>query len=132
MKFEYKAVILLVMLFCHIVDDYYLQGVLASMKQRVWWVKNYPQQQYDNDFLMALMEHAFSWTFFTHLSVLLYMIYYGESLSWFFGSFVINWMIHALVDNLKANHLVLNLVQDQFVHIVQIVLTWLFLVVKVA
>ena len=29
-----KLFVLLVMLFAHIVDDYYLQGVLASMKQK--------------------------------------------------------------------------------------------------
>ena len=32
-----KIVILIVMFFCHIVDDYYLQGCLANMKQATWW-----------------------------------------------------------------------------------------------
>ena len=31
---------LLTMIFLHIVDDYYLQGVLAKMKQRKWWEDN--------------------------------------------------------------------------------------------
>ena len=30
---------LLFMVFLHIVDDYYLQGILASMKQKQWWLK---------------------------------------------------------------------------------------------
>ena len=29
--------ILILMLFAHIVDDYYLQGWLASAKQKKWW-----------------------------------------------------------------------------------------------
>ena len=36
---------LLLMIFLHIVDDYYLQGILASMKQRGWWEKNAPRPQ---------------------------------------------------------------------------------------
>lgn len=31
-------------LFCHIVDDYYLQGILAQLKCREWWGKNYPDE----------------------------------------------------------------------------------------
>lgn len=31
--------LLLLMIFLHIVDDYYLQGILASMKQKEWWNK---------------------------------------------------------------------------------------------
>lgn len=31
--------IILAMVFCHIVDDYYLQSCLASMKQKKWWQK---------------------------------------------------------------------------------------------
>lgn len=29
-----KIFILALMIFCHIVDDYYLQGILAQMKQK--------------------------------------------------------------------------------------------------
>ena len=41
------------MIFCHIVDDYYLQGILASMKQRKWWEEHYPQKSYNYDYIMA-------------------------------------------------------------------------------
>ena len=34
-----SVLILFAMIFCHIVDDYYLQGILASMKQKAWWQK---------------------------------------------------------------------------------------------
>ena len=39
------------MIFCHIVDDYYLQGKLASMKQKSWWEKNAPDRLYKYDYL---------------------------------------------------------------------------------
>ena len=32
--------LLLFMILAHIVDDFYLQGNLAKMKQKVWW-RNY-------------------------------------------------------------------------------------------
>ena len=49
-----KTILLLAMLFCHIVDDYYLQGWLASAKQKSWWKKNAPDKLYKNDYIMAL------------------------------------------------------------------------------
>lgn len=53
-------IILITMIFCHIVDDYYLQGWLASAKQRSWWEKNAPDNLYKHDYLMALFMHSFS------------------------------------------------------------------------
>ena len=65
-----KTILLLTMLFCHIVDDYYLQGWLASAKQKLWWEKNVPDKLYKNDYIMALCEHAFSWTFMIMLPLM--------------------------------------------------------------
>lgn len=67
-----KTILLLAMLFCHIVDDYYLQGWLASAKQKSWWKKNAPDKLYKNDYIMALCEHAFSWTFMIMLIPTIY------------------------------------------------------------
>ena len=58
-----KIVILIVMFFCHIVDDYYLQGCLANMKQKSWWQIHTSNKLYKYDYIMALLEHAFSWSF---------------------------------------------------------------------
>ncbi len=46
--------VLLSMIFLHIVDDYYLQGILASMKQKSWWEENAPQRLYKYDYIVAL------------------------------------------------------------------------------
>ena len=46
-------------IFCHIVDDYYLQGILASMKQKTWWPKQEGYRDlYKNDYKMALFIHS--------------------------------------------------------------------------
>ena len=107
------------MLFCHIVDDYYLQGILAKLKQKSWWKENAPMHLYKNDYKMALIEHAFSWTFMIHLPIII--IYKNIVILWFIG----NVFIHAVIDNVKANDLSINLIQDQIIHILQVVATWL-------
>ena len=118
-----KIFILLFMIMMHIVDDYYLQGILASMKQKSWWKKqsNY-KDKYSNDYLMALMMHAFSWAFCIMLPIAINLKFEVDA---FFAIMLgINFMIHAIVDNFKANELKINLVQDQTIHIIQILITF--------
>ena len=55
--------ILLLMIFLHIVDDYYLQGWLASAKQKKYWQDNAPEKLYKYDYDWALIMHSFSWTY---------------------------------------------------------------------
>ena len=127
---EYTIALLFAMLFCHIVDDYYLQGWLASAKQKKWWEKNSPDELYKHDYIMALTEHAFSWSFMIHLPVVIIFVILGTPLHRVFISYLVNWVIHMFVDNLKANWLKINLVQDQIIHFTQIIITWWFVVVK--
>ena len=123
------VLILLCMFFMHIVDDYYLQGILASMKQKSWWEKNAPDPLYKNDYKIALIEHAFSWTFMMMLPAIVYTAIIGTMLPvWFIVVFfILNVTIHALVDNAKANEKTINLIQDQSIHFIQIICTWLAL-----
>jgi hypothetical protein len=123
-------ILLLSMLFCHIVDDYYLQGWLASAKQKSWWEKNAPSPLYKYDYIMALCEHAFSWTFMIHLPLIIYGYVCGLQFNshMFLCIFLLNWMIHVFTDDLKANRMKINLICDQIVHVGQITLTWFFYV----
>lgn len=124
-----KILILLGMIWLHIIDDYTLQGILASMKQKQWWVKNYPDELYKNDYKIALLTHAFSWAFMIMLIPNLIALYKNELTYWYIITLIINWLIHAYVDNLKANKLKINLIHDQIIHITQIIITWFMLVV---
>ena len=58
-----KSFIFILMIFCHIVDDYYLQGWLASAKQKKYWKDNAPDKMYKHDYIWALIMHSFSWAF---------------------------------------------------------------------
>ena len=115
--------ILLFMIFCHIVDDYYLQGWLASAKQKQWWQENAPQSLYKYDYLWALLMHSFSWSFMIMLPI--FFINGFVVTEQLLSAFAFNIMIHGFTDNLKANELKINLWMDQLIHMCQIVGTWL-------
>ena len=114
-----KLFVITLMIFCHIVDDYYLQGILASMKQRSWWEEHYPQKSYSYDYIMALAMHAMSWAFMIMLPVAAYMGFRPTNI--FFVMLAVNSVIHAFVDDLKANKHKINLIVDQCIHLVQII-----------
>lgn len=120
-----KAFIFLLMIFCHIVDDYYLQGWLASAKQKKYWKDNAPNQLYKYDYVWALIMHSFSWTFMVMLPIA-YLMNFNITIL-FAIAFLLNILTHAFVDNLKANKQKLNLIQDQSIHLLQIILTFAIL-----
>ena len=123
---NYKFLILLLMVFCHIIDDYYLQGWLALAKQISWWEKNAPERLYKKDYLVALFMHSFSWTFMIMLVPTFYIVMLGGF--WSITIFVINMVVHMIVDDLKANKKKINLIQEQSIHILQVIATWFVLV----
>ena len=122
-----EFLVLLTMIFCHIVDDYYLQGVLASMKQKEWWEKNAPDKLYKYDYIVALIMHSFSWTFMIMIIPTIY--HFLNTDNWFelrvIGVFLANVNAHAYIDNEKANKKTISLIGDQLAHIAQILITWL-------
>lgn len=117
---------LLSMVFLHIIDDYKLQGILASMKQKKWWEEQKEYKAlYQNDYIPALIEHSFSWTFMIMLPIAI-ALHFNIGM-WIFA-YIINMAVHAYVDNLKANKYKINLVIDQLIHIIQIIITWLIFI----
>lgn len=115
------------MIFCHIVDDYYLQGWLASAKQKTWWEQNVPDKMYKHDYIVALFMHSFSWTFMMMLVPIIYTCTFSGI--WNPLLFIANVMVHMFVDNLKANEMKINLIQDQAIHLLQILWTWICMIV---
>lgn len=122
-----KILILLTMIFMHVVDDFYLQGWLASAKQKSWWQNNSPDELYKYDYIVALLMHSFSWSFMIMLPATIYLLIVGGI--WYPVFYLVNLIIHMYVDNLKANLHKINLIQDQSIHIVQILLTWLLIII---
>ena len=113
--------VVLLMIFCHIVDDYYLQGWLASAKQKKYWKENAPETMYKYDYIWALLMHSFSWAFMIMLPI---AVTKGFDLGIaFLIAFIINLAVHAFTDDLKANKRKINLWIDQIIHLCQIALT---------
>lgn len=120
---KYKILVLLGMMFCHIVDDFYLQpGLLSYLKQKDWWKDKAPDALYKHDYIVALFMHSFSWAFSIMFIPTLYILINGGSLHLI--TFIGNVVLHMVVDDAKANKKKLNLVQDQILHMFQIIFTW--------
>lgn len=121
--------IFLLMVFCHLIDDFVLQDKFSYLKQRSWWKKacdtdGLPYEKYKNDYKMALFEHALEWS----ISIILPIMFFVNCPGWLLLLLVIlNTIFHLLIDNMKANQLRLNLIQDQLLHFIQIIITFLFI-----
>ena len=114
------------MIFLHIIADYNLQGWLASAKQKSFWEENAPDPMYKYDYICALVTHSFAWTFMMMLPVFYIRGFVIDSLLVLmcFG----NTVLHAMVDDSKANRKTMNLWQDQLFHMLQILITAFFCV----
>lgn len=127
-----KFLLLLIMIFLHIVDDYRLQGILASLKQKSWWKENAPDELYKYDYIIALFMHSFSWAFMIMIVPSIYLLTrldnMRKSVILISIFLIVNLFMHMHVDDLKANRKRINLFGDQLLHLLQIVDTWTFLI----
>ena len=131
-----KYILFFIMIFFHIVDDFYLQtlgaGILAKLKQKAWWKENYPDDLYINDYKIALLIHGFSWSFMTSLPLLVYYTATGCSNRFYLAYamlLVFNTLMHAVIDDNKANRLRISLLTDQIFHLIQIAYTYTLLTI---
>lgn len=120
---------LLGMFACHIFCDFHLQGILADMKQKVWWQKNYPDKEYENDYKVALAIHSLEWAIWIMFPVIVEGLIIGKIYETGFDFRVValvvaNTCLHYCVDDTKANKLIINLKEDQLIHAAQIFATW--------
>lgn len=121
-----KPFLLMFMVFLHIINDYNLQGWLASAKQREWWKNNASSKLYKYDYILALIAHSFSWSFMIMFPIALHMSFNIDYI--FILILFANVFMHAFVDNLKANKNKINLWTDQIIHVMQIIITFFILV----
>lgn len=117
--------VLFAMIFFHILDDFTIQsiGFLSRGKQKSWWEINEPDPLYENDYVVALLMHSFSWAFIIMVPV--WFALRGQLPGICLVMIVVNMIIHAIVDHLKANRHAINLITDQLIHLVQILVTFI-------
>ena len=112
-------VTLVLMLSGHLVADYTLQGWLANGKQKAWWRRNCAEEildKYRYDYIAALVCHSLYW------SIFVCSVFYKSSL--FLAAIAVNTLVHAVIDDLKANRMKINLIADQLLHLSQILVTF--------
>lgn len=124
-----NIIILLLMFYCHRLEDYYLQGILADFKQKSWWKEHYPDPLYKKDWISALITHSFSWSIFIMIPIFWYGYINGVIADFKFNILclvvvLINTIIHSIVDTLKANERRISLSADQNIHMLQVFFTW--------
>lgn len=120
------VIVLILMLLAHFFADFHLQGILADMKQEQWWRKQEGyNSKYKYDYLAALVIHSSEWTLW--MMIPLFLLPHLD-LGMFLLLAALNIVVHSLTDNSKANYRDINLVQDQVIHLAQIVFTYAALV----
>ena len=106
----------------HLIADYTLQGCLANLKQKAWWKENVPCSSdwrlYRYDYIAGLLCHSLMWSLVTYLPLILVTTPIGFSVV-----IVLNTLVHARIDHLKANKLTIDLCQDQTAHVIQLIAT---------
>lgn len=119
-----EVFVIFAMIFMHVIADFAMQGVMADMKQKEWWKKNAPDAKYDGDFIMPLLMHSFSWAFLVMLPLAGYAAYYYGGIGiTYFALLIINTNVHLWIDHAKCNEHKINLIQDQAIHLGQILIT---------
>ena len=113
-----------IMLALHVFADYHLQGILASMKQKIWWENE--GNKYKDDYKIALVCHAFEWSFVVMLPMLYTL--FREDRPWSLVLYILlliaNTCFHYAADDMKANDKTINLADDQLLHMIQLGFTW--------
>lgn len=116
--------LLLLMFLCHLLDDFYFQvKCLSNLKQKSFWI-NF-DKKYKYDYIIALFNHSLEWSLMISLPLILLS---NINIHYIGISIIINTIVHAVVDDLKANKFKLNLIQDQLIHYLQIIITYLIII----
>lgn len=114
----------------HLIDDFVLQvSCLNKLKQKQWWIneckkENVNYSLYKDDYKAALFLHGLEWSIMISLPII---IVGGYNFIWLSIIIFINALIHAIIDNKKANQLKINLITDQVLHFFQIILLYMLI-----
>ncbi len=117
---------LTLMILGHLIADHTLQqGWLWQAKRKDYWADK--GDKFRHDYIAALACHCAMWG----ILVFLPLTFFSEELGLFWLALPINIAIHYVVDDLKANRKAINLWQDQLIHLIQILATWVLWVLLV-
>lgn len=124
MKLSIFLMIWLIMVAIHVLHDFNQGEPIANMKQKDWWKEHYPARLYRNDYIIVLILHGVLWSVLVSIPIFVfrYCIYDEVYNSLIVFSIIINAMVHAFIDHLKANRKCISLLQDQILHLLQLLI----------
>ena len=105
MKINIFLMVWLIIVAIHVLYDFNQGEHVATMKQKDWWKEHYPAKLYRHDYIIVLILHGLLWSVCNGF-ILFFIIF--------------NAMLHTLVDHAKANIKCINLLQDQLLHLIQL------------
>lgn len=129
-----KIICFIAMIYMHIIDDYYLQGILSKLKRYKYWINLEGfDKKYGNDYKVALIVHGLSWSISVMIPILIYRWnQITDFWALLFGAILLaNALIHSYIDNLKANEMLINLWQDQLFHLIQIICIFILFMINI-
>lgn len=121
-----SLLLFLLMVLLHIIDDFVLQPIcLSKLKQKAYWENDElgKKRLYCNDYKAALFIHGLSWSIMVHLPLMCMQFIYDYKLGvpCICIGVLAHAVIHAYIDDIKANLHDINLIQDQLLHFAQLV-----------
>lgn len=129
MSFDYTDKVIFVfvlMVLLHIISDYLVQNeFMAKYKQKINWKSCIDEdKKYRYDYVVVLLIHSLSWSIITFFPIL----FLYKSMPIYLTLVICNYLVHSIIDNMKANLLCINLITDQVLHLLQIITTLLLVV----
>lgn len=123
--FGFYIHLLLSMFMGHVIGDSVFQTSSISLKKRESYWKSYGNYK-RYFYIFYLLVHSFIWSSTIHISLLIILgvKYFNKILI----SYIVNILLHSIIDDMKANRKLFNLIVDQFLHSLQILLTFYFVV----
>lgn len=146
---SYKIFILFLMILIHIIEDFHLQGCLANLKQKKWWIDELCKAFdcddkrkeirepylngtiYKKDYKIGLIVHSIENAIFVMLPLIIDLLIsefkgclHNGWIVYGFSAFVIA-MTHYIIDDLKCNKMKINLIVDQLMHFCVIILVYI-------
>ena len=122
--------LLILTILIHIIDDFGIQTAsgLNLLKQKQWWINEcyalkkmnrIDVTKYRYDYIIAVFIHALKWSIMISLPAM----YFDANIWLIAGLVLVNTFIHGMIDHYKCNMYKITLIQDQLIHLGQIIIS---------
>ncbi len=98
---DHYLILLSIMLFMHIIAEYFPLNTLKKLCDKIWWTANYPNKLSQNEWYIAIFIYSYFWAFMIQIPVLYQL--WGIITVKFVLILICNTIIRAVVKNFEIN-----------------------------